>query len=119
MIQHSIKHNLHCLVVVLYPLAVARMDQVTSWAMPLSFSSQMCALKVVPFCSLLLIGRYLMGTTTKLQLKNVEGKYRKLIQIPCKRGFKTKRKSIVLKVIFAFVNPSPALACTQVYGEKM
>ena len=41
-------------VVVLYPLAVARMDQVTSWAMPLSFSSQMCALKVVPFCSLLL-----------------------------------------------------------------
>ena len=54
MVQHSVKHNLHCFVVVLYPLAVARMDQVTSWAMPLSFSSQMYALKVVPFCSLLL-----------------------------------------------------------------
>ena len=54
MIQHSIEHNLHCFVVVPYPLAVAKMDQVTSWAMPLSFSSQMYALKVVPFCSLLL-----------------------------------------------------------------
>ena len=54
MVQHSIKHNLHCLVVVLYPLAVARMDQVILWAIPLSLSSQICALKVVPFCSLLL-----------------------------------------------------------------
>ena len=54
MVQHSVKHNLHCFVVVLYPLAVARMDQVISWAIPLSLSSQICALRVVPFCSRLL-----------------------------------------------------------------
>ena len=41
------EHNLHCLVVVLYPLAVARIDQVTSWAVPLSLISQMWVLRMV------------------------------------------------------------------------
>ena len=50
--QHSRRHSLHCFVVVLYPLAVAKIDQVNSWGIPLSLSSHMWVLRAVPFCSL-------------------------------------------------------------------